>query len=81
MTLQGSMDHARRTGIADLQTRLVDYARHNRSRRERGLPEVSQRRLGDAMGALGHRNKLRLVSGRIHYQGLRMERAGCRRES
>ena len=28
MTLQGSMDHARRTGIVDLQTRLVDYAGH-----------------------------------------------------
>ena len=28
MTLHGSIDHARRTGIADLQTRLVDYAGH-----------------------------------------------------
>ena len=26
MTIQGSIDHAPRTGIADLQTRLVDYA-------------------------------------------------------
>ena len=28
MTIQGSIDHAPRTGIADLQTRLVDYAGH-----------------------------------------------------
>ena len=28
MTIQGSIDHARRTGIADLQTRLADYAGH-----------------------------------------------------
>ena len=45
-------------------------ARYNRSRRERGLPEISQRRLGDAMRALGHHKKPRLADGRIHYQGL-----------
>jgi hypothetical protein len=45
-------------------------ARYNRSRRERGLPEISQRRLGDAMRTLGHNNKPRLADGRIHYQGL-----------
>jgi LuxR family quorum sensing-dependent transcriptional regulator len=28
MTIQGSIDHAPRTGIADLHTRLVDYAGH-----------------------------------------------------
>ena len=28
MTIQSSIDHAPRTGIADLQTRLVDYAGH-----------------------------------------------------
>jgi hypothetical protein len=31
--------------------------RYNDHRRERGLTAVSQRRLGDAMGVLGHRNK------------------------
>jgi hypothetical protein len=34
------------------------------------LPEISQRRLGDAMRALGHHKKPRLADGRIHYQGL-----------
>jgi hypothetical protein len=61
--------HAYRDGRSAVGSSEL-LTRHNRSRRERGLPEVSQRRLGDAMGALGHRNKLRLVSGRIHYQGL-----------
>jgi len=28
MTIYGSIDHTPRTGIADLQTRLVDYAGH-----------------------------------------------------
>jgi hypothetical protein len=45
-------------------------ARYNASRRERGLPEATQRRLGDAMGALGHRDRVRLAGGRIHYPGL-----------
>jgi hypothetical protein len=45
-------------------------ARYNHSRRERGLEEISQRRLGDAMAALGHRDKVRHTSGRIHYRGL-----------
>jgi hypothetical protein len=45
-------------------------ARYNCSLQQRGLPETSQRRLGDAMRALGHHNKPRLADGRIHYQGL-----------
>jgi hypothetical protein len=44
--------------------------RYNRSRCERRLPEISQRRLGDAMGALGYRQKPRLSGGRIHYGGM-----------
>ncbi len=44
-------------------------ARYNFSLQQRGLPETSQRRLGDAMRALGHHNKPRLADGRIHYQG------------
>ena len=44
-------------------------ARYNCSLQQRGLPETSQRRLGDAMRALGHHNKPRLADGRIHYQG------------
>ena len=28
MTIQRSIDHAPRTGVADLQTRLLDYAGH-----------------------------------------------------
>jgi hypothetical protein len=51
-------------GSTDLLTR------YNRSRRMRGYSEVTQRRLGDAMSALGHRQKLRLSGGRVHYQGL-----------
>jgi hypothetical protein len=45
-------------------------ARYNGSRRNRGNSEVTQRRFGDAMNALGHRKKLRLSGGRVHYQGL-----------
>jgi hypothetical protein len=45
-------------------------ARYNASRRKRGEPEITQRRFGDAMNALGHRKKLRLSGGRVHYQGL-----------
>ena len=54
-------------------------ARYNRSRRERGLPEISQRRVGDAMRALGHNNKPRLADGRIHYQGLAWVEADARK--
>jgi hypothetical protein len=61
--------HAHRGGGPAVGSSEV-LARYNRSRRERGLPEISQRRLGDAMRALGHNNKSRLADGRIHYQGL-----------
>jgi hypothetical protein len=44
--------------------------RYNRFRREHGLEEISQRRLGDAMAALGYRDKVRLSGGRIYYRGL-----------
>jgi hypothetical protein len=53
-------------------------ARYNRSRRERGLPEISQRRLGDAMRSLGYHNKPRIADGRIHYQGLAWVQADAR---
>jgi hypothetical protein len=57
--------HAHRGGGSAVGSSEV-LARYNRSRRERGLPEISQRRLGDAMRALGHHNKLRLagITGR-----------------
>jgi hypothetical protein len=45
-------------------------ARYNGSRRKRGSAEVTQRRFGDTMRALGYRTKLRLTGGRVHYQGL-----------
>jgi hypothetical protein len=45
-------------------------AHYNRSRYERGQSEISQRRLGDTMAALGYTNKARLSDGRIHYCGL-----------
>jgi hypothetical protein len=44
--------------------------RFNGSRRKRGYQEVTQRRFGDAMNALGYRKKVRLSGGRVHYQGL-----------
>ena len=44
-------------------------ARYNGSRRKRGEPDVTQRRFGDAMNALGHL-KHRLCGGRVHYQRL-----------
>jgi hypothetical protein len=47
-------------------------ARYNGSRGKRGLPEVSQRRFGDAMSSLGHCRKVRLSSGHVHYKGLAM---------
>jgi len=43
--------------------------RYNSSRRKSGRSQVSQRRFGDAMNALGYR-KLRLGGGRVHYRGL-----------
>jgi len=63
----------------NLQTRLLEgstlgstdlLARYNGSRCKRGEAEITQRRFGDAMNALGHRKKLRLSGGRIHYHGL-----------
>jgi hypothetical protein len=51
--------------------------RYNGSRRNRGYPEVTQRRFGDAMNALGHLKKLRLSGGRVHYQGLAWAEADC----
>jgi len=44
-------------------------ARYNGSRRKRGEPDVTQRRFGDTMNALGHL-KHRLCGGRVHYRGL-----------
>ena len=43
--------------------------RYNSSRRKSGRSQVSQRRFGDTMNALGYR-KLRLGGGRVHYHGL-----------
>ena len=45
-------------------------ASYNGWRRKRGCPRVTQRRFGDAMSALGYRDKPRLCGGRVHYQGL-----------
>jgi hypothetical protein len=45
-------------------------AHYNRYRCEHGQSEISQRRLGDAMAALGYRDKARLSGGRIYYRGL-----------
>ena len=61
--------HAHHDGRSALGSSEL-LARYNRSRPESGLSEISQRRLGDAMRALGHHNKPRLADGRIHYQGL-----------
>jgi hypothetical protein len=69
--------HAHRGGGSVVGSSEV-LARYNRSRRERGLPQISQRRLGDAMRALGHHNKPRLADGRIHYQGLAWVEADAR---
>jgi hypothetical protein len=55
-------------GFAVGSTDLLE--RYNCWRDKHGLIAVTQRRLGDAMGALGHRKKQRLASGRVHYQGL-----------
>ena len=61
--------HARREERSALGSSDL-LGRYNDHRRERGLTAVSQRRLGDAMGVLGHRNKQRHSGGRVHYQGL-----------
>jgi hypothetical protein len=45
-------------------------ASYNGWRRQRGCPPVTQRRFGDAMSALGYRDKPRLCGGRVHYLGL-----------
>jgi hypothetical protein len=44
--------------------------RYNQFRGGRGLEEISQRRLGDAMAALGYRAKIRLSGGRVDYRHL-----------
>ena len=67
--------HARQEKRSDVGSSDL-LARYNDFRREHGVDEVSQRRLGDAMGALGYRNKLRHSGGRIHYQGLEWVDAG-----
>jgi hypothetical protein len=69
--------HARRDEGATLgSTDLL--ARYNGSRRKRGCPEVTHRSFGDAMNALGHRKRLRLSGGRVHYQGLAWARSRAR---
>ena len=79
LDLEGFLDrHAHRDGGSAVGSSEL-LARYNRSRRERGLPEISQRRLGDAMRALGHNNKPRLADGRIHYQGLAWVEADARK--
>ena len=66
--------HARRgAGSAIGSSELL--ARYNRSRQERGLPEISQRRLGDAMRALGHNKSRALPMDAFTIRGL----PGCRR--
>jgi hypothetical protein len=61
--------HVRRTeGFTLSSTELL--VRYNGSRREGGRSQVSQRRFGDTMNALGYRKKSRLASGHVHYQGL-----------
>ena len=57
----------RREGSSLGSTDLL--ARYNGSRRKRGEPDVTQRRFGDTMNALGHL-KHRLCGGRVHYQRL-----------
>ena len=49
-------------------TELLD--RYNGSREKRGFLAVSQRRFGEEMKTLGHRRKVRLSGGHVHYQGL-----------
>jgi hypothetical protein len=61
--------HAQRDEHSALSSTEL-LARYNRSRREQGLEEISQRRLGDAMAVLGYRNKARHSGGRTFYRGL-----------
>jgi hypothetical protein len=72
--------HARpREGSTLGSTELL--ARYNGSRQKRGYPVVTQRRFGDTMSALGHRQKLRHSGGRIHYQGLAWAESGVRHDA
>jgi hypothetical protein len=44
--------------------------RYNEWRSKRALPNITQRRFGDAMSGLGHQAKVRLSGGRTFYRGL-----------
>jgi hypothetical protein len=44
--------------------------RYNEFRNKRALPNITQRRFGDAMSGLGHQVKVRLSGGRTFYRGL-----------
>jgi hypothetical protein len=59
LNLHARPDEGATLGSTDL------LARYNRSRRKHGCPEVTQRRFGDTMNALGHSKKLRLSGGRV----------------
>ena len=62
-----SLHAQRKEGSTLGSTELL--GRYNSSRRRGGRSQVSQRRFGDTMSALGYR-KLRLGGGRVHYHGL-----------
>jgi hypothetical protein len=64
LNLQTRQDGSSALGSTDM------LERYNESRRQRGLPIVTQRRFGDAMGGLGHLLKVRLSGGRTFYRGL-----------
>ena len=72
LNLHARRDEGSTLGSTDL------LARYNGSRRRRGCPEVTHRSFGDAMNALGHRKRLRLSGGRVHYQGLAWARSRAR---
>ena len=72
LNLHARRDEGSTLGSTDL------LARYNGSRRKRGCPEVTHRSFGDAMNALGHRKRLRLSGGRVHYQGLAWARSRAR---
>ena len=72
LNLHARRDEGSTLGSTDL------LARYNGSRRKRGCPEVTHRSFGDAMNALGHRKRLRLSGGRVHYQGLASARSRAR---
>ena len=72
LNLHARRDEGSTLGSTDL------LARYNGSLRNRGCPEVTHRSFGDAMNALGHRKRLRLSGGRVHYQGLAWARSRAR---